>query len=204
MSAQPQFDKPWVSIEEYLAGELVSDIKHEYYDGEVVAMAGVSKNHDRIKMNLAAALHSHLRGQSCEPFASDVKVKIGQYLFYPDVMVVCEDTSNHDYYADAGDRSVVQIHPPPRRSHQASSLPNHSNLAGVLVDRAGHRRCRSLPAQRRLGIESLFSWRRRALRIGGLGRRRRRDLCPVVNDDVLSFISEQAAGDANPSQVENL
>ncbi len=100
MSAQPKFDKPWISVEEYLAGELLSEIKHEYYDGEVVAMSGVSKNHDRIKMNLSRIFGNHLQGKPCEPFSSDVKVKIGQYLFYPDAMVVCEDTSTHEYYAE--------------------------------------------------------------------------------------------------------
>lgn len=100
MSAQPQFDKTWVSIEDYLAGEMVSEIKHEYYAGEVVAMSEVSKNHDRIKMNVAGYLLNHLRGKPCEPFSSDVKVKIGQYLFYPDVIVVCQDTSTHEYYAE--------------------------------------------------------------------------------------------------------
>src|SRR5574343_87510 len=100
MSAQPQFDKARVSIEDYLAGEMVSEIKHEYYAGEVVAMSGASKNHERVKGNVAALLHGHLRGKTCEPFSSDLKVKIGQYLFYPDVMVVCQDTSTHDYYAE--------------------------------------------------------------------------------------------------------
>ncbi|OHX37278.1 hypothetical protein BJL95_21700 [Methylomonas sp. LWB] len=100
MSAQPEFDKPWMSVEDYLAAELLSDTKHEYDDGEVVAMSGVSKNHDRIKMNLSRIFGNHLQDQPCEPFSSDVKVKIGQYLFYPDAMMVCEDTSTHDYYAE--------------------------------------------------------------------------------------------------------
>ena len=100
MSAQPKFDKPYLSLEDYLAAELLSDTKHEYDDGEIVAMSGASKNHERIKGNLAAALHTHLRGKPCELFASDVKLKIGNFLFYPDVMVVCEDTSNHYYYAE--------------------------------------------------------------------------------------------------------
>ncbi|MBD9362614.1 Uma2 family endonuclease [Methylomonas fluvii] len=101
MSAQPRFDKPWMSVEDYLAAELLSDIKHEYDDGELVVMSGASKNHERIKMSLARLLGNHLQGKPCEPFSSDVKVKIGQYLFYPDAMVVCEDTSTHDYYAEA-------------------------------------------------------------------------------------------------------
>ncbi len=100
MSAQPRFDKSWMSIEDYLAAELLSDIKHEYDDGEVVAMSGASKNHERIKMNLARLLGNHLQGKPCEPFSSDVKVRIGQYLFYPDAMVVCEDTSPNEYYAE--------------------------------------------------------------------------------------------------------
>lgn len=100
MSAQPQFGQSWISIEDYLAGELLSEIKHEYDDGELVAMSGASKNHERIKMNLARLLGSHLQGKPCEPFSSDVKLKIGNYLFYPDVMVVCNDTSTHEYYAE--------------------------------------------------------------------------------------------------------
>lgn len=100
MSAQPTFDKPYLSIEDYLAAELLSDTKHEYDDGEIVAMSGASKNHERIKQSLSRVLGNHLRGKSCEPFASDVKLKIGNFLFYPDVMVVCEDTSTHDYYAE--------------------------------------------------------------------------------------------------------
>lgn len=101
MSAQPEFDKTWMSVEDYLAAELLSDTKHEYDDGEVVAMSGVSKNHDRIKMNLSRIFGNHLQDKPCEPFSSDVKVKIGQYLFYPDAMVVCEDTSTHEYYAES-------------------------------------------------------------------------------------------------------
>lgn len=101
MSAQPRFGQTWISIEDYLAGELLSDTKHEYDDGELVAMSGTSKNHERIKMSLARMLGNHLQGKPCEPFSSDVKLKIGNYLFYPDVMVVCNDTSSHDYYAEA-------------------------------------------------------------------------------------------------------
>jgi Uma2 family endonuclease len=101
MSAQPKFDNPRLSIDDYLAAELLSEIKHEYDDGELVAMSGVSKNHDRIKMNFVRLLANHLHGKPCEPFSSDLKLKIGNYLFYPDAMVVCDDTSNHDYYAEA-------------------------------------------------------------------------------------------------------
>lgn len=89
-----------VSEDEYLQGELISDIKHEYIDGHVYAMAGASKNHERITGNVFAELRSLLRNTPCEPFASDLKVKTARGFFYPDAMVVCQDTSSNEYYAE--------------------------------------------------------------------------------------------------------
>lgn len=101
MSAQPQFGPGFISIEDYLAGEMVSEIKHEYIDGQVYAMSGASRNHDRIALNIGAALRTHLRGKPCEPFTSDVKVRVGKHFFYPDSMVVCEELDPHQYYSEA-------------------------------------------------------------------------------------------------------
>jgi Uma2 family endonuclease len=89
-----------ISESEYLEGELISEVKHEYIDGSVYAMAGASKNHERIVGNVFGELRSHLKNSPYEPFSSDIKVKVGQDFFYPDVMVVCEDNSNNDYYAE--------------------------------------------------------------------------------------------------------
>ncbi len=90
----------WVSEAEYLEGELISEVKHEYIDGSVYAMAGASKNHERIAGNVFGEIRSHLKNTPCEPFSSDIKVKVGQDFFYPDVMVVCEDNSDNDYYSE--------------------------------------------------------------------------------------------------------
>jgi len=89
-----------VSEEDYLQGELAGTIKHEYIDGYVYAMAGASKNHERIAGNIFGELRALLRNTPCEPFASDLKVKTAHAFFYPDVMVVCEDSSRNDYYAE--------------------------------------------------------------------------------------------------------
>lgn len=93
-------DSKWISEEDYLEGELVSEIKHEYIDGTVYAMSGVSKNHQRITINILVGLKTHLKNKPCEPFASDVKVKVGSKFFYPDVMVVCEDDTDNVYYTE--------------------------------------------------------------------------------------------------------
>ena len=65
-----------ISVEEYLEGERASDVRHEFVDGRVYAMAGASDDHNRIVLNLSSELRVALRGRPCEPFATDMKVKI--------------------------------------------------------------------------------------------------------------------------------
>lgn len=83
-----------ISVEAYLAGELTSDIKHEYSGGYVYAMAGAKTVHNRVATNAVVALGSQLRGKPCEPFNSDMKVKVPfpshTRFYYPDAMVVCD------------------------------------------------------------------------------------------------------------------
>jgi len=96
----PTLEANTLTQQEYLAGELASEIKHEYIAGQVYAMAGVSKNHDRITGNILRQLGNHLEGSPCEVFASDIKVKAGADFFYPDVMVVCDDQTANEYYTE--------------------------------------------------------------------------------------------------------
>ena len=80
-----------ISEDDYLAGEKISDIKYEYIDGYVYAMAGASNNHNLITMNVSVAFANHLKKSPCRPYASDMKVKIGSKYFYPDVIVDCSN-----------------------------------------------------------------------------------------------------------------
>lgn len=99
--ALQQFKQNWVSPEEYLAGELISDIKHEYIDGEVYAMTGTSINHGRIVSNLLAGLHAHLADTPCEVFSADIKVKAQNNFFYPDLIVDCEHKQGDEYVTES-------------------------------------------------------------------------------------------------------
>ncbi|WP_333876598.1 Uma2 family endonuclease [Methylobacter sp.] len=101
MSENLQSTGGWISEEDYLAGELTREIKHEYIDGYVYAMAGASRNHERIAGNVFGELRSFLKNKPCEPFSSDLKIKAGSRFFYPDVMVVCDEQNQHDYYTDS-------------------------------------------------------------------------------------------------------
>jgi Uma2 family endonuclease len=100
MALKDKKETEWISVADYLQGELISDVKHEYIDGCVYAMAGASKNHERLSGNMYRKLGNHLEGNPCEPFSSDIKVKAGQAFFYPDVTVVCEDNSDNEYYTE--------------------------------------------------------------------------------------------------------
>ncbi len=91
----------WISPEEYLAGELVSDIKHEYIDGEVYAMTGTSINHGRIVSNAMASLHAHLANTPCDVLAADIKVKAQNNFFYPDLIVDCERKRGDQYFTES-------------------------------------------------------------------------------------------------------
>lgn len=86
MSAEP---KTHYTLPEYFALEQASDIRYEYWDGEIFAMSGASPNHNRITADVARILGNQLLDR-CEVFASDMRVKIplqSRYV-YPDVIVV--------------------------------------------------------------------------------------------------------------------
>ena len=85
------------TVAEYLKMEEESEIRHEYYDGEVFTMAGTTMNHNDIVDNVRTYLKDFFRPQGCRVFAENVKVEVIQnfYYPYPDVIVTCalEDIS---------------------------------------------------------------------------------------------------------------
>jgi len=88
--------------EEYLALERTSEIRHEFLDGTVYAMAGESPTHSAICFNLAGALHPQLRGTNCRGFSPNMKVRAGEsgLYAYPDLAVACGETFFHDRHGD--------------------------------------------------------------------------------------------------------
>jgi Uma2 family endonuclease len=93
-----------MSVEEYLAGELVADVKHEYAGGYVYAMAGARNAHNTIAVNFVSIMHAKLRGRPCQPFNSDTKVRVRMpthtRFYYPDGIVVCEPNPGGDTFQD--------------------------------------------------------------------------------------------------------
>lgn len=93
--------KHW-TIEEYLQMEMVSDVKHEYYRGEIFAMSGALQPHNAISSNVHAELRAKLKGKGCRPYGSDMRIHIpSNTLFtYPDISVFCGEvkTLNDDQF----------------------------------------------------------------------------------------------------------
>ncbi len=93
-----------VTVEDYLAGELVSPVKHEYLGGVLYAMAGARNAHNLVATNVLGSLHARLRGRRCRPYNSDTKIRLRLpthvRFYYPDVPVTCRPNPQTDSYQD--------------------------------------------------------------------------------------------------------
>src|SRR5262245_20473906 len=88
---------PRWTVEQYLQLERSSDVRHEYVDGVVYALAGGTQAHSVIAANVIAALHFAVRGGPCRVYSSDMKVLVAPTrFFYPDVSVGCEGADQRD------------------------------------------------------------------------------------------------------------
>jgi Uma2 family endonuclease len=98
---QSQFMSP----EEYLEWEQYQEVRHEYLDGEVIAMTGGSLFHNDIALNLYTALRPHVRARGCRINVSDAKVKVNALTYcYPDLVVSCDNR----------DRTATQLFQSPK------------------------------------------------------------------------------------------
>lgn len=79
------------SIEEYLELEERSEVRHEYVEGVLYALAGGSNRHNRIALNIASLLLGQSRSGPCRVYMSDMRLDAGTVVYYPDVMVCCKE-----------------------------------------------------------------------------------------------------------------
>jgi Uma2 family endonuclease len=80
-----------MTVAEYLAFERASEMRHEFYDGQVFAMGGSSRNHNTICLNIAIQLGPIARDKGCQLHGMDLRTKVspeGLYT-YPDLVLVC-------------------------------------------------------------------------------------------------------------------
>src|SRR3569833_1548411 len=85
-------EKRHITPSEYLAIERAAEYKSEYIHGDVLMMAGNTKQHIAIVMNLGSEFRAALRGRDCQAVATEMRVQVedGRYT-YPDIAVTCGD-----------------------------------------------------------------------------------------------------------------
>lgn len=111
MSAAPIHRR--YSVEEYLALEQDSRSKHEFYDGEIFAMAGATIRHNDISGNIYHTLRNMLSGKDCRPYGNDQRIcikKLGLYT-YSDTLVVCRplERDDQDSHAICNPRVIFEV-----------------------------------------------------------------------------------------------
>ena len=107
----PSQAKARLTVEEYLTIERQAPCKSEYFNGEMFAMAGASRRHNLIALNIGAELRAQLQQRPCEVYTSDMRVKIsrtGLYT-YPDVVVVCDEPRFEDTDVDTLLNPIVLV-----------------------------------------------------------------------------------------------
>ncbi|MBM3838000.1 MAG: Uma2 family endonuclease [Verrucomicrobia bacterium] len=127
----------WISPEEYLVGEHTSEVRHEYVNGHVYAMAGASDDHNRIVGNIHGELRERLRGKRCEPFMADMKVKIPptfeDIYYYPDVIVVCDPADDAKYYRERPSVILEVLSPESERTDRREKAIVYRLIPGLEV-----------------------------------------------------------------------
>jgi Uma2 family endonuclease len=126
-----------VSIAEYLAGEEISEQKHEYIGGVVHAMAGATNRHNTIAVNALVSFGGQLRGKPCQPFNSDTKVRIEfpdhTRFYYPDAMVVCHPNPPDDHFQDQPVVVVEVLSESTRRADMGEKCDAYLTLPSLKV-----------------------------------------------------------------------
>lgn len=122
--------------EAYLQLEQTSDIKHEFYQGEIFAMSGGTFNHARISGNTFVALSARLHGKNCQPMNSDMRIHTPSGLdTYPDISVYCNQAELSDKQRTLLNPVViVEVLSPSTRNYDRSAKFWHYRTITTLQD----------------------------------------------------------------------
>ena len=106
-------EKKKYTYEEYLLLTEQSDVRYEFWNSEVFAMAGGSKNHNEITGNIHFCLRDHFRPKGCRTFAEGVKLELqkNQYYVYPDILLTCDPTDSDEYFVKSPSLIVEVLSP---------------------------------------------------------------------------------------------
>lgn len=95
---QPQEEKKYYTVEEYLQHEEESEFRSEFYKGELFPIVATTRRHNNIVQNIGTNIRSTFRERNCEVLTENVKIEAikGIYYPYPDVILTCDPDDNDD------------------------------------------------------------------------------------------------------------
>jgi Uma2 family endonuclease len=130
--------KTRLSPAEYLARDNASTLKHEYVNGQMMAMAGASPRHNVIATNIAGELRTRLRDRRCRPTNSDQRVHVpdtGLYT-YPDVTVICGEPETHpaDRSTICNPRVIFEVLSTSTEAHDRGAKFSHYRRSASLAE----------------------------------------------------------------------
>lgn len=99
------------TFEEYLELERSSEIRHEFYHGELFAMSGGTKKHNRIVRNIARLVEDRFLSQGCRVYSENVKLEVISNIYYPypDVILTCDPEADDDDYIVRNPKLLVEV-----------------------------------------------------------------------------------------------
>lgn len=122
-----------ITRDEYLQGELASEIRHEYVAGNVYAMSGGTLNHQRIAGNFSYLVRRELAGKSCFPTGSDFKLRVPlgggeEAFYYPDGMIICVPVPGDALFTDSPSVILEVLSPTTRRIDEIQKFRDYITI----------------------------------------------------------------------------
>lgn len=122
----------YMTPQQFLAFEQNQEVRHELIDGLAIAMAGGTKNHNRLIKTFMRLIDDKLIGSPCEVFSESIKVRFNQDFFYPDVVVDCADEEHEDeQYATQPKLIIEVLSPSTRDKDKGSKFLRYINIDSV-------------------------------------------------------------------------
>ncbi|WP_394753587.1 Uma2 family endonuclease [Crenothrix sp.] len=136
LSAKSEPENAYLSEAEYLVTEPDSEVRREYINGQLYAMAGGSANHNILSGNIFGEFRNHLKGTPCVTFMSDIKVPLkvssGNNYVYPDVLVDCSKIEGKSYFSNSPLLIVEVLSKSTRKRDLTTKLLRYINLPSLL------------------------------------------------------------------------
>jgi Uma2 family endonuclease len=131
MTAAPSHLGHRHSFADYLAFEESAETKHEFHDGEILAMSGTSPEHALITANTICAIHAQLASKPCRVYSSDLKIGVtpGARTCYPDGSIICGplefDPADPKRHVVTNPRAIIEVLSPTTEAYDRGDKFRH-------------------------------------------------------------------------------